>query len=141
IAGKSASARSRGLAPHGWWTNTSRSTSASWRPGVASSEPLPAASGAARPLPGRTVLGIFAHPDDESLACGGTLARLADAGARVIVMCASQGEAGSLCDPSLVPEGESRACGRVRELNDAAAVLGVSEVIILDHPDGDLRWS
>ena len=40
-------------------------------------------------LAGRTVLGIFAHPDDESLACGGTLARVADAGARVVVLCAT----------------------------------------------------
>lgn len=95
---------------------------------------------AALPLAGRTVLGIFAHPDDESLACGGTLARLADAGAKVVVICASHGEAGSLCDPSLVPEGDSLACVRVRELNDAAAILGISEVIVLDHPDGDLRW-
>jgi len=43
--------------------------------------------------------------------------------------------------PALVPEGENLACVRVRELNDAAAILGVSEVVILDHPDGDLRWS
>ena len=48
-----------------------------------------------RPLEGRTVLAIFAHPDDESLACGGTLARLSDAGARVVLMCASRGERGS----------------------------------------------
>jgi len=94
---------------------------------------------AALPLAGRTVLGIFAHPDDESLACGGTLARLADAGCRVIVVCASHGEAGSCSDPELVADG---ALGdvRVRELRDAAAVLGVAEVIVLDHPDGDLRW-
>ena len=57
-----------------------------------------------RSLEGRTVLGIFAHPDDESLACGGTLARLADAGARVVIVCASHGEAGSICDPALVPD-------------------------------------
>jgi LmbE family N-acetylglucosaminyl deacetylase len=92
------------------------------------------------PLAGRTVLGIFAHPDDESLACGGTFARLADAGARVVVVCASRGEAGSVCDPALVPEGQSLGCVRVRELRDAAAVLGVAEVIVLDHRDGDLRW-
>jgi N-acetylglucosamine malate deacetylase 2 len=94
-----------------------------------------------RPLAGRTVLGIFAHPDDESLACGGTLACLADAGARVVVICASRGEAGSTCDPSLVPEGDSLGAVRVRELRDAAAVLGIAEVIVLDHPDGDLRWA
>jgi LmbE family N-acetylglucosaminyl deacetylase len=96
-------------------------------------------SGARLPLAGRTVLGIFAHPDDESLACGGTLARLADAGARVIVLCATRGEAGSISDPALVPNGDL-GCVRERELRDAAAVLGVAEVIILDHPDGDLRW-
>jgi N-acetyl-1-D-myo-inositol-2-amino-2-deoxy-alpha-D-glucopyranoside deacetylase len=90
-------------------------------------------------LAGRTVLGIFAHPDDESLACGGTLARLADAGASVVVICASRGEAGSISDPALVPDG-NLGLVRVRELADAAEVLGVSEVIVLDHPDGDLRW-
>jgi LmbE family N-acetylglucosaminyl deacetylase len=105
-----------------------------------SSERVSGQPAAARPLAGRTVLGIFAHPDDESLACGGTLARLADAGAKVVVMCASQGEAGSVCDPSLVPEGDSLGGVRVRELRDAAAVLGVAEVIVLNHPDGDLRW-
>jgi N-acetyl-1-D-myo-inositol-2-amino-2-deoxy-alpha-D-glucopyranoside deacetylase len=93
----------------------------------------------ALPLAGRTVLGIFAHPDDESLACGGTLARLADAGARVVLLCASRGEAGSISDPALVPDGDLGGV-RERELRDAAAVLGVAEVIILDHPDGDLRW-
>jgi N-acetyl-1-D-myo-inositol-2-amino-2-deoxy-alpha-D-glucopyranoside deacetylase len=91
------------------------------------------------PLAGRTVLAIFAHPDDESIACGGTLARLADAGARVILLCASRGEAGSISDPALVPDGDL-GCVRARELRDAAAVLGVAEVLVLDHPDGELRW-
>jgi LmbE family N-acetylglucosaminyl deacetylase len=95
---------------------------------------------AALPLAGRTVLAVFAHPDDESLACGGTIARLSDAGARVIVVCASRGEAGSCSDPSLVPDGDDLGLVRARELRDAAAVLGVAEVIVLDHRDGDLRW-
>jgi LmbE family N-acetylglucosaminyl deacetylase len=99
----------------------------------------PAAAPRDHPLAGRVVLAIFAHPDDESLACGGTLARLADAGARVIVLCATRGERGSVSDPSLVPDGDLGAV-RVRELRDAAAVLGVSEVIVLDYPDGDVRW-
>ena len=46
-------------------------------------------------LAGRTILAVFAHPDDESVACGGTLARLADAGVRVVLLCASRGESGS----------------------------------------------
>lgn len=90
-------------------------------------------------LAGRTILGIFAHPDDESLACGGTFARLADAGARVVLFCASRGEGGSVSDPALVPDGD---LGRVREreLREACAVLGVSDVMVMDHADGSLRW-
>lgn len=88
---------------------------------------------------GKTVLAVFAHPDDESLACGGTLARLVDAGARVVLMCGSRGESGSISDPALVAS-EDLAAVRTRELREAAAVLGISDVIVLSHPDGDLRW-
>src|SRR3989442_14874930 len=91
-------------------------------------------------LEGRTILAIFAHPDDESLACGGTLARLSDAGARVVLMCASRGERGSVSDPALVPDGDLAGV-RTRELQDPAAVLGIADLILLDHPDGDLRWA
>ncbi len=91
-------------------------------------------------LSGRTVLAIFAHPDDESLACGGTLARLSDAGVRVVLLCASRGREGPVSDPALVPDGD---LGRVRaeELGQAARALGIAEVVVLDHPDGDLRWA
>lgn len=92
------------------------------------------------PLSGRTVLAVFAHPDDESLACGGTLARLADAGVNVVLLCASRGERGSISDPHLVPDG-NLAAARTRELMDAAAALGIADVVITDHPDGDLRWA
>jgi LmbE family N-acetylglucosaminyl deacetylase len=97
------------------------------------------AEASALPLAGRTVLAIFAHPDDESLACGGTLARLSDAGARVILVSASRGEAGSISDPSLVPDGDLGQV-RARELREAAAVLGAAETIVLNHPDGAIRW-
>ena len=91
---------------------------------------------------GRTILAVFAHPDDESLACGGTLARLADAGVRVVLLCATRGESGSVSDESLVT---TRSLGLVRsdELREAARTLGISDVDVLigDHPDGDLRWA
>jgi LmbE family N-acetylglucosaminyl deacetylase len=88
---------------------------------------------------GRTILAVFAHPDDESLSCGGTLARLADAGARVVLLCASRGESGSVSDQALVAASD---LGRVRseELREAARTLGIADVLIYDHPDGELRW-
>src|SRR5262249_44384776 len=89
---------------------------------------------------GRTILAVFAHPDDESIACGGTLARLADAGARVVLLCASRGERGSISDTALVHGGDP-ARVRSRELQDAAGILGLAEVILFQHPDGDLRWA
>ena len=89
-------------------------------------------------LTGRTVLAVFAHPDDESLACGGTLARLADEGARVVLLCATRGERGSPGGPE---RDDELASNRARELTDAASVLGIGDVFLLDHPDGDIRWA
>ncbi len=98
------------------------------------------ASSGAPDFSGRTILVVFAHPDDESLACGGTIARLADAGARVVLLCATRGEKGAVSDPSLVAT-EDVGTVRSRELDQAAKVLGISDVLIFDHPDGDLRWA
>jgi N-acetyl-1-D-myo-inositol-2-amino-2-deoxy-alpha-D-glucopyranoside deacetylase len=89
---------------------------------------------------GRTILGVFAHPDDEALACGGTLARLAGAGAHVVILCASRGELGSVSNPSFVPGGDVGAA-RVGELAAAARELGAAEVIQLEHGDGMLKWA
>jgi len=91
-------------------------------------------------LSGRTILVVLAHPDDESLACGGTIARLADAGAKIVLLCASRGEKGAVSDPALVEDADL-ATVRARELQDAAKILGISDVSILGHPDGDLRWA
>src|SRR4051812_35236355 len=86
---------------------------------------------------GQLVLAVFAHPDDESLACGGTLARLADSGAHVVIMCATHGEL------SAERTGRDAALARTRaaELSEAAAALGAREVIILNHRDGQVRWA
>ena len=89
------------------------------------------------PLSGRRVLAVFAHPDDESLACGATLAWCAADGARVSLLCATRGEAGGRT-PGCSDDVE---LGIVRrgELYEAAARLGIDDVILLDHPDGALN--
>ena len=94
-----------------------------------------------RAVAGRTVLAVFAHPDDESLACGGTLARLADAGARVVVMCASRGERGSISDPALVPRRRPRRGPRRASCATPPRRSASPKSSSLDHPDGDLRWA
>jgi LmbE family N-acetylglucosaminyl deacetylase len=91
-----------------------------------------------RRLAGKTILAVFAHPDDESLACGGTLARMSDAGARVVLMCASHGERGSSSGPA---RDDGLGSVRAGELRRAAEILGASDLLIFDHPDGDLRWA
>ncbi|HVB36912.1 MAG TPA: PIG-L deacetylase family protein, partial [Vicinamibacterales bacterium] len=90
-------------------------------------------------LTNRTILAVFAHPDDESLACGGTLARAAEEGARVVLLCLTRGEQGSVSNAALVPDGDLGAV-RSRELREAAATLGLAQVVLLDHPDGQLPW-
>ncbi len=88
----------------------------------------------------RRLLAIFAHPDDESLACGGTLARCADAGVEVTLVCATRGEAGSI-DPACGIRREDLGEARAAELRAAAGVLGISEVVQLAYPDGMLEWA
>jgi N-acetyl-1-D-myo-inositol-2-amino-2-deoxy-alpha-D-glucopyranoside deacetylase len=89
-------------------------------------------------LAGHMVLAVFAHPDDESLCCGGTLARLAALGMQVVVLSASHGERGAQTGPARDDE-----LGRLRaiEIRDAAQALGISGLIVGDYPDGDLQWS
>jgi N-acetyl-1-D-myo-inositol-2-amino-2-deoxy-alpha-D-glucopyranoside deacetylase len=82
----------------------------------------------------QSLLAVFAHPDDESLTCGGLLAWCAELGARVSILCATRGEMGrgSGGDLSLI---------RTNELEAAARVLGVSDVRVLDYEDGMLPWA
>ena len=86
------------------------------------------------------VLGIFAHPDDESIAAGGLLAWTAALGARVVVLSLTHGEQGGSIDPD-APAG-SFALGelRSRELEAAGEALVLHAIRLLPHPDGMLPW-
>ena len=81
---------------------------------------------------------VFAHPDDETLGMGGTLARYAAEGIETYVVTATRGQAGRYRDNSAHPGPE--ALGRIREaeLRASAEVLGVREVHVLDYHDGKL---
>jgi len=52
-------------------------------------------------LSGLAILAVFAHPDDEGFGCGGTLAMLAARGARVTLVCATNGDVGEISQPTL----------------------------------------
>ena len=82
------------------------------------------------------LLAVLAHPDDESLGFGGTLARYAVEGVETYLLTATRGEAGRF--GSLGKSGDPVEVGRVREaeLRAAANVLGIREVSILGYPDG-----
>lgn len=83
------------------------------------------------------LLAVFAHPDDETFRCGGTLALLAGRGVRVHLVTATRGEAGSCGDPPLcLPE--ELAFWRGKELACACLALGVEAPIVLDYADGHL---
>jgi N-acetyl-1-D-myo-inositol-2-amino-2-deoxy-alpha-D-glucopyranoside deacetylase len=97
-----------------------------------------------RDFEGRSLLAVFAHPDDESLASGGLLAWCAARGARVSLLCLSRGEAGhngrdAPCGPGSSDPG-SLGDIRAGELRNAAEALGLSEYMLLSHPDGMLSW-
>ncbi|HUU34897.1 MAG TPA: PIG-L deacetylase family protein [Vicinamibacterales bacterium] len=92
---------------------------------------------------GRVLLGVFAHPDDESLACGGLLARCASLGVVTTLLCLTRGEAGPGVEPHHADETAARrrlGALRTRELDAAARVLGLGDVVVLDHEDGMLPW-
>lgn len=82
----------------------------------------------------RTVLGVFAHPDDETFGPGATLARLAGEGHAVHLLTATRGEAGTIgVSASLGRQELARV--REAELVAACAALGIHPPEILPLPD------
>lgn len=81
----------------------------------------------------RTVVFFHAHPDDETLYTGGTMARLAAEGHRVVLVTATAGEAGLAA--AAVTARSSLAEVRAAELAAAAGALGCSRVVGLGYRD------
>jgi LmbE family N-acetylglucosaminyl deacetylase len=80
-----------------------------------------------------TVLGIWAHPDDEAYLSAGLMLAARRAGQRVVVLTATAGELGS---PDLGTPPARLAAQRAAELRASLASLGVEEHHLLGLPDG-----
>ena len=84
-----------------------------------------------------SILACYAHPDDEGFASGGLLAMLASAGARVTLVCATNGDVGEISDPILAtPENLWQV--RKQELRNAMDITGISDVRFLDYRDSGM---
>ncbi len=81
---------------------------------------------------------ILAHPDDESLGLGSTLARYSAEGIETYLVTATRGERGWSGIPAENPGYQAMAKLRTDELDSAARLLGIQEVSFLDYLDGDL---
>ena len=84
------------------------------------------------------LLCVFAHPDDESMGMGATIAKYSTEGVETSLVCATRGERGWFGpqeqNPGLVALGKLREA----ELRRAAGTLGMRAVHFLDYIDGDL---
>src|SRR5690349_21573282 len=88
------------------------------------------------------LMAILAHPDDESLGVGGVLSKYSAEGIDVSLLTATRGERGRFHGhrPGEPPHPGPDELGRIREgeLREAARVLGVGDLALLDYKDQDL---
>lgn len=87
-----------------------------------------------------SLVAVVAHPDDEALIAGGTLALAAAAGTAAGVVSLTRGELGPVADGSLSGD-ETLAEARERELGDSANALGLRWARCLRFADGELAWA
>ena len=84
------------------------------------------------------LLGVFAHPDDEAFCAGGTFAKYVAAGAEVMVISATRGEAGQIRSARAATR-QMLAQVREQELQQACQRLGIQHAVCLDYADGRLQ--
>ena len=75
------------------------------------------------------ILAFGAHPDDVEIGCGGTVAKLTDAGKRVVVVDLTRGELGTRGNINI----------RLKEAQRASEILGLADRENLALPDGHIR--
>lgn len=100
---------------------------------------MPAAlldAGVGQPRRRLTVVSFHAHPDDEALLAAGTLAGLAAAAHRVVIVTATLGEQG-LAEP-VHPPGHLLARVRLGELTDSALAIGAARLVVLGYADSGM---
>ncbi|HEX3622656.1 MAG TPA: PIG-L family deacetylase [Acidimicrobiales bacterium] len=84
-----------------------------------------------------TLVSFHAHPDDESIAMGGVMAKASDDGHRVVLVVATRGEHGEVAD-GFLDAGEQLWQRRVEETKASAAILGVARVEFLGYVDSGM---
>ena len=84
------------------------------------------------------LLVITAHPDDVDFGAAGTVATMTDAGVEVSYCLVTDGQAGGY-DETI--DRREMAAIRREEQTKAAAVVGVSELVFLGHPDGAVEYN
>lgn len=91
-------------------------------------------------MPQKRLLAVFAHPDDETFGAGSILAKYAEEGVEVMVVCATRGEAGEIAPNSEATKGN---LGEVRagELRSALNLLGIEHLLVLGYRDSGMAGS
>jgi LmbE family N-acetylglucosaminyl deacetylase len=84
-----------------------------------------------------TLVSFHAHPDDESIACGGVLRKAYEDGHRAVIVLATRGEQGEVRE-GFLPDSESLAERRVAEAQAAAAILGAARLEFLGYADSGM---
>ncbi|MBM7571652.1 PIG-L family deacetylase [Aquibacillus albus] len=82
-----------------------------------------------------TIMAVFAHPDDETFICGGTMAKHGHEGHRVVLVCATKGEMGRRMGVPPIATREDIPTIREQELNNACKVLQIKELRFLGYRD------
>ena len=87
-----------------------------------------------------TLMTVHAHPDDETIGTGGTMAKAVAQGRRVVLITCTRGEMGEIVVPEMDTPDNHRRLGEIRagELERAMGVLGVTEWENLGYHDSDM---